>query len=437
MLTLGQKIKSARKELGLTQAELVGDRITRNQLSLIENGINNPSIPTLEFLAERLGRPVSYFLSDDDFLKHECISLITKCEHFNERGDYHPTVNNLENFLSSIEPEEFTYGDLLGKIYALLGEAYNKIGDKRAEEYLLKSIDYLDYKEHTIYLCKAYKNLGNVSTVEKTDDSDRMAEEYYSKANEVLSNITLDNIVLKLNVTYNLAQTQAKLNKYENLVPLIHEILQYSQKYKIYHNFGEFKMLLANAHAQYANYKDAVACILKAIEYFTFTSQDTSRNMCYTNLGVYYRLAKDYQNSLKYLDLSISYFKATDNHKPLTNAKAEKIKTLFFAANNSDQIKELIGEIFGSINEKQINKADLLTILAIINLENGEIDDSLNLFTNAEELFADKHDSEFIPYINLGLSKIYKHIGEWERAYQYLTKVNDSKFEIKRKINFE
>ena len=36
-MTLGQKIKSARLARGMTQKELVGDAITRNMLSKIEN----------------------------------------------------------------------------------------------------------------------------------------------------------------------------------------------------------------------------------------------------------------------------------------------------------------------------------------------------------------------------------------------------------------
>lgn len=49
----------------MTQAQLAGDEITRNMLSLIENDNAEPSVRTLRYLAERLSLPVSYFLSDD------------------------------------------------------------------------------------------------------------------------------------------------------------------------------------------------------------------------------------------------------------------------------------------------------------------------------------------------------------------------------------
>ena len=64
-MELGQKLKQARLEAGLSQRQLCGDEITRNMLSQIENGSARPSMDTLRFLAGRLGKTVSYFLEED------------------------------------------------------------------------------------------------------------------------------------------------------------------------------------------------------------------------------------------------------------------------------------------------------------------------------------------------------------------------------------
>lgn len=63
-MELGQKIKQARLELGLSQRALCGDTITRNMLSQIENGTARPSMDTLRTLAQRLGKPMGYFLEE-------------------------------------------------------------------------------------------------------------------------------------------------------------------------------------------------------------------------------------------------------------------------------------------------------------------------------------------------------------------------------------
>ena len=64
-MDIGNRLKQARLEAGLSQRQLCGDVITRNMLSQIENGAARPSMDTLTFLAGRLGKSVSYFLEED------------------------------------------------------------------------------------------------------------------------------------------------------------------------------------------------------------------------------------------------------------------------------------------------------------------------------------------------------------------------------------
>ncbi len=65
-MELGQKLKNARLAAGLSQRQLCGDTVTRNMLSLIENGSAQPSMDTLRVLAARLQKPLSYFLDEAD-----------------------------------------------------------------------------------------------------------------------------------------------------------------------------------------------------------------------------------------------------------------------------------------------------------------------------------------------------------------------------------
>lgn len=63
-MELGEKLRQARLEAGLSQRQLCGDQITRNMLSQIEHGTARPSMGTLRYLAERLGKTVSFFLEE-------------------------------------------------------------------------------------------------------------------------------------------------------------------------------------------------------------------------------------------------------------------------------------------------------------------------------------------------------------------------------------
>lgn len=63
-MSLGEKLRQARLEAGLSQRALCGEEITRNMLSRIENGAAQPSMRTLQYLAARLDKPMSFFLEE-------------------------------------------------------------------------------------------------------------------------------------------------------------------------------------------------------------------------------------------------------------------------------------------------------------------------------------------------------------------------------------
>lgn len=63
-MNLGEKIRQARQEAGLSQRQACGEFMTRNMLSLIENGSARPSMATLQYLSQVLGKPMSWFLEE-------------------------------------------------------------------------------------------------------------------------------------------------------------------------------------------------------------------------------------------------------------------------------------------------------------------------------------------------------------------------------------
>jgi len=75
-MELGQRLKQARLDAGLSQRQLCGDIITRNMLSQIENGSARPSMDTLRLLAQRLEKPLSYFLEEESVSVNQ--SIITR-----------------------------------------------------------------------------------------------------------------------------------------------------------------------------------------------------------------------------------------------------------------------------------------------------------------------------------------------------------------------
>ena len=86
-MELGQRIKAARLEAGLSQRQLCGEVCTRNMLSLIESGRAKPSMETLRYFAGRLGRPLSWFLGEE-IIASPNLQVLEKTEKAWKNGDF-------------------------------------------------------------------------------------------------------------------------------------------------------------------------------------------------------------------------------------------------------------------------------------------------------------------------------------------------------------
>ena len=96
-MELGEKIKQARLEAGLSQRQLCGDTVTRNMLSQIENGSARPSMDTLRFFAARLGKTLSYFLEEEAVLSPNQ-QVMHKAREAYDGGNWEAVLEKLKEF---------------------------------------------------------------------------------------------------------------------------------------------------------------------------------------------------------------------------------------------------------------------------------------------------------------------------------------------------
>ena len=96
-MELGERLRQARINAGLSQRQLCGDEITRNMLSQIEHGTCNPSVSTLCYLAKGLGLPVSYFLEEDMAVSSNGSAMSAAWQCF-ESGDAAAAMGALEDY---------------------------------------------------------------------------------------------------------------------------------------------------------------------------------------------------------------------------------------------------------------------------------------------------------------------------------------------------
>ena len=124
-MEIGEKIKSLRTSKRMTQAELAGDQITRNMLSLVENGSALPSLPTIMYLSERLGVPAGIFLArEDEEAIYRKMSDMPKIKSAFVAKEYRLCRDMCENLLGYENDDEILF--ILAKCHFEIGrEEFN------------------------------------------------------------------------------------------------------------------------------------------------------------------------------------------------------------------------------------------------------------------------------------------------------------------------
>lgn len=152
-MNLGEKIKAARLERHMTQKDVVGDYITRNMLSKIENGSATPSVKTLEYLAGALGLPAGYFMNDSTGDELTPGSVASARIHFQNR-EYDGCIRVLEGLDMN--------GGYKDEAMLLLSRAKISLSKKamtdgRYEEAIRLAREALSHNKDTVYFSAAFQ----------------------------------------------------------------------------------------------------------------------------------------------------------------------------------------------------------------------------------------------------------------------------------------
>ena len=184
-MELGEKLRKARLEAGLTQKQLCEGVVTRNMLSQIENGSARPSVGTITVFAQRLGKSVSYFLEEATAASPNA-PVMEQARSLFDRGNYAEAVGVLMQYR---EPDEVydREKDLLERICSLeLARQAIREGKKGFAGQLLENC-----REETAYCQTALKReklllLGKLTGEAVSKDLPSLDEELTLRAREAL-----------------------------------------------------------------------------------------------------------------------------------------------------------------------------------------------------------------------------------------------------------
>ncbi|MFI5281891.1 MAG: tetratricopeptide repeat protein [Candidatus Dormibacterales bacterium] len=130
-------VKQARHEAGLSLAQVGKGRVTAPAIYLIETGKTRPSLPTLEHIAHRTGKPLDFFLADPDGVADENQLSVVELEAMVAEARSHDALA-LGRRLLDLGSSAFRLGRiryLMGVAHAQLtqpGEAASLLAEARA-----------------------------------------------------------------------------------------------------------------------------------------------------------------------------------------------------------------------------------------------------------------------------------------------------------------
>jgi tetratricopeptide (TPR) repeat protein len=223
--SLGQRIRQARQELGLTLTAVAGKDFTRAFLNQIELGRSQPSTQSLRIIAQRLQRPIDYFLEEPG----DSIAALELALAEAEMSLLHGEAGRAEVLMTRILARTIPL-ELRTRAQLVLGSAYLRQGHPRkAMPVLEEAIVTAERSNWPQLLVELYDRMGSVHYLLRRAHS---AGRWFEQAFERYESAGLNDPVLKArilghraNLHYVAGQPVEAIAAYESAIAAAEQVL--------------------------------------------------------------------------------------------------------------------------------------------------------------------------------------------------------------------
>ncbi|WP_165442965.1 helix-turn-helix transcriptional regulator [Senegalia massiliensis] len=423
-MTTGEKIKSLRKELKLTQSELAGKEMTKSMLSQIENNNAMPSMKNLKHLANKLGKPISYFLDENTLNENIPIekikSKIKIADEYMTNRESEKVIEVLDDILNNydINKNSKLYADILYKNGA---SQVNLMNFEVSDKYLKKAVEI--YKQHNLYsyAAKAYMEFfGRYWNEQNYDKCLKILSEAY----ELYMNSTTEDITFHLEYLSNKSLILSSMGKINESFKPIDDAINLSKETNVYYNTGELYRLKGNLNRVIENYENVLYYFEKAKLFAQFTDNELDLAILEFNFSVYYtdinepikaleylKRAREmfkntphYPNHLFHNQLAIVYYMLEEYQKAYDEIRKTTFRNLLF--HKADYVNMWLGKVYEGM------------ILSKL----GNINQAIESINKGIEMMSKVGISKYLSFAYKELSNIYSEIDDYKNAFKSLKK---------------
>nr|WP_285851991.1 helix-turn-helix transcriptional regulator [Sporosarcina luteola] len=323
--TLGERIRSLRKQRKMTLEALAGDQLTKGMLSLIENNKANPSMESLSYIAEQLGVEVSELLEETN--PQELREVLKTAEQL-LRVDFDELTDEHEQILSLLEPyvEKLTQSYEAARLYDIYSRAlyYEKKDGWRA--YLEKATDIYDQMNITRHLATVGIFLAMVKFTEHDYNSalDILLEE----RSKIEARNGLIDPLTRLDFDYLEAVLHYAVGNSEDAIRVMNEGIEFSKEKQVFYRIDHLYRL-ATFHAMMNNNLEAMSYYERKLMLYGEFADDEEAVLFTKYARVHYLTSykKEYQQALDLINDHYNQLHLTRGHTPYSYI--EKGKALY------------------------------------------------------------------------------------------------------------
>lgn len=425
-MTLGEKVRYLRKRLNLTQQELAGDDFTKSFISQIEKNEANPSLKSLYIIAERLNKPVSFFL--DETMGVEDLERSPKIDQLNLMGqsfvrekNWSQAINCFEEALSLCSATDFHRRATC--LYNLGGALWQSGSAAAAIGRLEEAAGEFQMAGDSTGLVNTYNLLGVIHA--HRDQLDRSVE-CLEQALELIDKLEVTDVYLRLRILTNLGLGLCSLGRYEESMEQLGRALELSDENTDYYKFGDLQMTLGYIHKLRGELEEALKATTRAADFFRAVGPPARLIDVYVNLAVIYRARQqpgDIEKGLNCLQEAEALAQEHGSDKNRANIHEEYGRLL---AAGGEHRRAIAAYEAALVHQGEpARRAKLHLALAVAHQSLGDREKAAQHLGQAslslEEFPAGRGDKDLAElYSDLGL--FYQELGDVEKANQYLAR---------------
>lgn len=439
---MGEKIKKLRTELGMTQSELAEPEMTKGMLSHIEKGYANPSMKNLQYIAQKLNRPIAYFLQDEQISEKiykreinlpldEILIELKNIDICIKDKKYLIAKEKLITILNSYEFEENdkVFADIsyrLGYCYILLKEF------DEGEEHIKKCCN--AYVKNQLYVDAARSNIKLLNKYLFTFQFNKCSEiidrsyDLYKKSSNRDAFFEIEMLINQPGIYYVQGDFIKAINICEKVISL-------SEETNVFYLIDDAYRIMAIIYLFEGDYEKFLINADKARKYVEVTNNKFGLIKTLHNYAKYENIIGNPSKALEHLKLLESNIKEKNFYYYLEHGKAQ-----YLLGNYNDAIEDFnnidyrvnINYLFDYVYILTSKVYKGLTYSKLGNCEKAIAD-----INNAIKEIGEYTKSEYLgvaryAYKELGLayesiSEVYSLMGNFKAAYVSLKKANESK----------